>query len=50
MTWLTPLTSSPRAATSDATRIVDLVVLEPVELGDAVGLVHVALDLADREA
>ena len=29
---------------------VDLVVLEAVELGDALGLVHVALDLADREA
>ena len=28
----------------------DLVLLEPVELGDAVALVHVALDLADREA
>ena len=28
---------------------VDLVVLEAVELGDAVRLVHVAMDLADRE-
>ena len=29
---------------------VDLVLLEPVELGDADGLVHVALDLANRKA
>src|SRR6185437_14816769 len=29
---------------------VDLVLLEPVELGDAVRLVHVALDLAGGEA
>ena len=28
----------------------DLVILEAIELGDAIGLVHVALDLADREA
>src|SRR4051794_39958072 len=29
---------------------VDLVALEPIELGDAIGLVHVALDLPDLES
>jgi hypothetical protein len=50
ITWLTPLTSRPRAATSDAYEDVDLVVLEAVELGDSVRLVHVAVDLAHGEA